>query len=60
MTGNGRALAERLRPLGVLTAADLTAMLPEVARSVGTVVLERLILEVNGIECAGFSPEPKL
>lgn len=57
--GIGRALAERLQPLGVLTAADLAAMPPDVARSVGTVVLERLVLELNGIECVGFSPEPE-
>jgi DNA polymerase V len=57
--GIGPALAARLRPLGVTTAADLTAMPPEVARSVGTVVLERLVRELNGIECDGFQPEPE-
>jgi DNA polymerase V len=57
--GIGAALSARLRPLGVTTAADLVAMSPEVARSVGTVVLERLVRELNGIECADFSPEPE-
>lgn len=55
--GVGRALAERLRPLGVRTIADLAALPPAVARDVGTVVLERLVRELNGIECVNFSPE---
>ena len=58
--GIGAALAARLRPLGVRTAADLVAMPPAVARGIGTVVLERLVLELNGIECAEFAPEPEL
>lgn len=57
--GIGRALADRLRPLGVKTAADLTALSPEIARSVGTVVLERLVRELNGVECADFAPDPE-
>jgi hypothetical protein len=32
-------------------AADLAALPPAVARDVGTVVLERLVRELNGIEC---------
>jgi DNA polymerase V len=55
--GIGAALAARLRPLGVRTAADLTALPAAVARDVGTVVLERLVRELNGIECVDFSPE---
>lgn len=58
--GIGSALAARLRPFGVRTAADLAAMPPAVARDVGTVVLERLVLELNGIECTDFQPEPAL
>ena len=57
--GIGGALAARLRPLGVKTAADLAALPPSVARDVGTVVLERLVLELNGIECSDFAPEPE-
>lgn len=57
--GIGSALAARLLPLGVRTAADLTALPPAVARDVGTVVLERLVRELNGIECEGFEPEPE-
>jgi DNA polymerase V len=55
--GIGPALAARLRPFGIRTAADLTAMPPAVARDVGTVVLERLVRELNGIECTAFTPE---
>lgn len=58
--GIGGALAARLRPLGVRTAADLAALPAAVARDVGTVVLERLVRELNGIECADFAPEPEL
>ena len=57
--GIGPALAGRLRPLGVRTAADLVALPATVARDVGTVVLERLVRELNGIECAEFPPEPE-
>ncbi|WP_082684792.1 Y-family DNA polymerase [Aureimonas ureilytica] len=47
--GIGRALSERLAPLGIRTTADLAAMDPHQARSVGTVVLERLVRELNGV-----------
>ena len=57
--GIGGALAARLRPLGVRTAADLVALPASVARDAGTVVLERLVRELNGIECADFAPEPE-
>lgn len=57
--GIGPALAARLRPFGVRTAADLVALPASVARDVGTVVLERLVRELNGIECADFAPEPE-
>jgi DNA polymerase V len=55
--GIGPALAARLKPLGVTTTADLASMPPNVARDVGTVVLERLVRELNGIECSDFQPE---
>ncbi|MCW2390950.1 DNA polymerase V [Sphingobium sp. B11D3A] len=57
--GIARALAARLQPLGVRTVADLVALPPAVARSIGTVVLERLVLELNGIACDDFKPEPE-
>lgn len=56
--GIARAMTQRLRPLGVRTTADLAALPPEVARDVGTVVLERLVRELNGVECTDFEPEP--
>ncbi|WP_443478751.1 Y-family DNA polymerase [Novosphingobium aerophilum] len=56
--GIGPALAKRLRPLGVRTTGELAALPAEVAREVGTVVLERLVRELNGIECSDFEPEP--
>lgn len=56
--GIGQALAARLLPLGVRTAADLAALPPEMARDVGTVVLERLVRELNGVECIDFQVEP--
>ncbi|WP_456114819.1 Y-family DNA polymerase [Sphingobium herbicidovorans] len=56
----GDALEARLRLLGVKTTADLAALPPAVARDVGTVVLERLVRELGGIECDDFkvAPEP--
>lgn len=56
--GIGSALEARLRPLGIRTTADLAAMPPAVARDVGTVVLERLVRELGGVECADFKVEP--
>ena len=58
--GIGGALEARLKPLGVKTTADLAALPPAVARDVGTVVLERLVRELGGIECDDFkvAPEP--
>ncbi|GHH25396.1 protein UmuC [Sphingomonas glacialis] len=57
--GIGSALAARLHPLGIRTTADLVAMAPASARDVGTVVLERLVRELNGVECDDFTPEPE-
>ena len=56
--GIGKSLEARLKPLGVRTTADLAALPPAVARDAGTVVLERLVRELNGIECAEFTVEP--
>lgn len=57
--GIGRALQARLKPLGINTTADLAAMPPAMARDVGTVVLERLVRELNGVECNDFEIEPE-
>lgn len=58
--GIGKALEARLKPLGVNTTADLAALPPAVARDIGTVVLERLVRELNGIECDDFRVEPEV
>ena len=55
--GIGGALAARLRPLGVRSAANLAALPAHLARNVGTVVLERLVRELNGIVCDDLTPE---
>ncbi|QYE37057.1 Y-family DNA polymerase (plasmid) [Polymorphobacter sp. PAMC 29334] len=56
--GVAGALSARLRPLGVRTAADLASMPPAVAREVGTVVLERLVRELAGVECVELDVPP--
>ena len=53
--GIGKQMAKRLAPLGVRTAAELAALPPAQARDVGTVVMERLVRELNGVECDGFA-----
>lgn len=55
----GSALAARLHPFGIRTTADLVAMAPASAGDVGTVVLERLVRELNAVECDGFKSEPE-
>lgn len=55
--GIGRALEARLQGLGVRTAADLAAMPAAQARDAGTVVLERLVRELGGVECADLKVE---
>ncbi|MDO9486868.1 MAG: Y-family DNA polymerase [Sphingomonadaceae bacterium] len=57
--GVARATAAKLAPLGVRTAGDLAAMPPSLARSVGTVVLERLVRELNGDADAELQIEHK-
>lgn len=56
--GIGRAMEHKLGMLGIKTTADLAALRPAVARDVGTIVLERLVLELNGIPCSDFQPAP--
>jgi DNA polymerase V len=55
----GSALAARLHPFGSRTTAHLVAMAPASARDVGTVVLERLVRELNGVACEAFKPVPE-
>ena len=52
--GVGRKTKAKLHQLGIHTAADLRAMPTKQARSVGTVVLERTVLELQGEPCIAF------
>ena len=47
--GVGRAIASKLATLGVRTAGQLRDMQLRQARGTGTVVLERLVAELNGV-----------
>ena len=49
--GIGRATSVKLNERGVKTAGQLAAFPEKRARQLGTVVLERLIRELNGIPC---------
>jgi DNA polymerase V len=49
--GVGRASVGKLEAVGIHTAADLRAMDPKLARSLLTVVGERLVRELNGVRC---------
>lgn len=49
--GVGRASVAKLEAVGVHNAADLRAMDPRLARSLLTVVGERLVRELNGVRC---------
>ncbi|MBK9005197.1 MAG: Y-family DNA polymerase [Sphingomonadales bacterium] len=50
--GVGAATEARLRALGVTTAGALAAMPLRQARGLGTVVLERLVAELNGVSAS--------
>jgi hypothetical protein len=49
--GRRPATAAKLAALGVTTAAGLRDLPPRQARAVGTVTLERTVLELNGLCC---------
>lgn len=49
--GVGRATTAKLAGLGVTTAAQLRDLPPKQARQMGTVTLERTILELRGLPC---------
>ena len=52
--GIGRKTEVKLKKLGIRTAADLRDMPTRQARTVGTVVLERTVLELQGEPCLDF------
>src|SRR5689334_22541604 len=49
--GVGPATAAGLAGLGIATAADLRDLDPKRARALGTVALERTVLELRGLPC---------
>jgi DNA polymerase V len=58
--GIGHKTSSKLKRLGIGTAADLRSMPTKQARAVGTVVLERTVLELQGERCIAFEDvEPK-
>lgn len=56
--GIGPAYVERLRAMGIATAADLAAMEPPLARELLTVVGQRTVLELRGVACISLELEP--
>ena len=52
--GVGRKTEAKLKKLGIRTAADLRDMPTRQARAVGTVILERTVLELQGEPCLAF------
>jgi DNA polymerase V len=56
--GVGAATARKLAGLSVTTAAALRDLDPMLARSLGTVVLERIVRELRGIACLGLEHVP--
>lgn len=52
--GIGRKTKAKLHGIGINTAADLRAMPLRQARAMGTVVLERTVLELQGEPCIAF------
>lgn len=56
--GVGRQTTAKLRCVGITTVAQLRDMPRELARKVGTVVLERTIAELNGLRCMELEDVP--
>ncbi len=56
--GIGPAYVERLRLIGIETAADLAAMEPTAARDMLTVTGQRTVLELRGLACIPLELEP--
>ena len=56
--GVGRQTSAKLRGVGVNTVAQLRDMPRELARKLGTVVLERTVAELNGLRCMELEDVP--
>ncbi|WP_028603659.1 Y-family DNA polymerase [Ottowia thiooxydans] len=56
--GVGRRIGAQLRDAGVQTVWDLARMDPATVRSRWSVVLERTVLELQGVPCIGLDDEP--
>ena len=56
--GVGPAYVERLREIGITTAADLAAFEQTAARELITVVGQRTVLELRGVACIPLELEP--
>lgn len=56
--GVGKRTCARLAPLGIHTAADLRDMPARQARSLGSVVLERTVRELQGEPCLSLETAP--
>ncbi len=56
--GVGKKSTDKLKALGIHTVADLERMDPVVARMKFSVVLERTVRELQGVECINFENAP--
>lgn len=56
--GIGRRLSRQLEAMGMTTALDLARMPPKLARKRFSVVLERTVMELNGIACIPWEANP--
>lgn len=54
----GRASVAKLASVGVHTAADLRALVPQIARLLLTATCKRLVRELNGVRCSELKLEP--
>ena len=57
--GVGRAMAEKMKRRGIHTAAQLLNMDKRQGRAIGTVTLERLIMELRGLPCHELEVVPE-
>lgn len=58
--GVGSRLQKKLNAAGIFTAKDLSEMVPSLAKKLYSVVLQRTVLELQGISCLSLEPiEPQ-